>query len=474
MTTNAISYVFESVNNTDNNIDMDIRKTLSKNLLNPQELEDYTLSITRLAIPTTNIPQLYIPDGDISKFTVGLKMYSKYLASYVNYTKSLPNENSHGVIYHSKEKVIEMINRSLNNCYMQHFENVNIVDTNMRVVLPSTTSTFTTASPLSTNLSISSSYNKFAGIKLRVTSAITKNIGADNELMRLFIQSGGVKQYLYCGSIKNFVDKSGIGGYDITENSYRDWYEFDQRKEFNTDVKAYESYLKFKDTTFSGHLNVGIECSGNFSISFQYQVTLFLSDENTLPSQSPFIAHASNNKISLNLQNYYYKLNNLVGFSGFLNNAMDFTTVPKSTSTVNNVKMYFINYDSMLLDADLSELMILTQDHSTIEKLGNLSEIQLRSSSLSGVSENIITNASDVVSSNVLQEFVIFKDESIGNQLLYSESNVPWRRINMGKILHATRTLDFQIYASYENSYSRELQLAPGESFSLRLSFLKN
>jgi hypothetical protein len=128
----------------------------------------------------------------------------------------------------------------------------------------------------------------------------------------------------------------------------------------------------------------------------------------------------------------------------------------------------------MILATDLSELIVISQDTSTIEKLGNLSEIQLRSSALSSVSENIISNASVPISSSVLQEFVVFKDDPLGNQLLYSESNVPWRRIDMSKILHQTRNIDLSIYASYENGSSKILQLNPGETWSVRLSFLRN
>ncbi len=311
-------------------------------------------------------------------------------------------------------------------------------------------------------------------VQLRVTSAITKNIGADNELMRLFIISAGVKQYLYCGSIKNFVDKCGNGGFDITENSFRDWNRFDARNSSNVDVKAYESYLKFKDVTFTSHLNVGIECSGNFSISFQYQVTLFLSDNETMCSQSPFISYNSNNKLNLNLQNFYYKLNNQVASSSFLSNAFDFTTVIKSTNVVNNVKLYFIEYDAMLLDTTLTDLIILTQDHQTLERLSNISEIQLRSSSLSSVAENLITNSNVAISNNVLYEFTVFKDISIGNQLLFSESAETWRRIDVSKILHSTRNIDFQLFAQYENGYSKAIQMSPSESWSLRLSFTRS
>jgi hypothetical protein len=44
----------------------------------------------------------------------------------------------------------------------------------------------------------------------------------------------------------------------------------------------------------------------------------------------------------------------------------------------------------------------------------------------------------------------------------------------MSKILHQTRNIDLSIYASYENGSSKILQLNPGETWSVRLSFLRN
>jgi len=137
--------------------------------------------------------------------------------------------------------------------------------------------------------------------------------------------------------------------------------------------------------------------------------------------------------------------------------------------------MSFINYDSTILETNLYDLMILSQDNANLGKLSNISEIQLKSNALGGVSENLITNVNVAISSNVLQEFVIFKDEiELGNMLLYSESNIPWRRIDVSHILSQSRNIDFSLWASYENGQSKQLQLAPSETFSLRLSFTRN
>ena len=475
MTTNAKSFVFESVNETDNNINMEIKKTLSGNLLSKDDIQDYSMSITRLVLPTTNINQLYFTDNEKSKYTCALRMYSKYLNQYVNYTSSLPNEND-GVYYTSKERILEMINRALNNCYMQHYENPAIVDTNMRQDLILNTSTFTNVSPLSVNLSVSTTYNKFAGLKLKMDSPVIKNSGNDNQIIRLFVQShDSIKNYLYVGTLGDFVQKSLNGNYYITENSYRDWADFDSKKAGNTSVKSYESYLKFKDAVLKPHVNIGIESNSTFSLTFQYQLSLYFSDEDTMPTQSPFISRSGNDKLYLNLQHYYYKNNHQLGFSSFLNNSMNFCTVPKTNITVNGIKMSFINYDSTILETNLYDLMILSQDNANLGKLSNISEIQLKSNALGGVSENLITNVNVAVSSNVLQEFVIFKDEiELGNMLLYSESNIPWRRIDVSQILSQSRNIDFSLWASYENGLSRQLQLAPSETFSLRLSFLRN
>jgi hypothetical protein len=346
----------------------------------------------------------------------------------------------------------------------------------MRQDLTLTTSTITNVSPLSVNLSVSTTYNKFAGLKLKINSPVTKNSGNDNQIIRLFVQShDGIKNYLYVGSLGDFVQKSLNGNYHITENSFRDWTEFDSKKVGNTTVKSYESYLKFKDAVLEPHVNIGIESNTTFSLTFQYQLSLYFSDEDTLPTQSPFISRSGNDKLYLNLQHYYYKNNNQVGFSSFLNNSMSFCTVPKTNITVNGIKMSFINYDSTILETTLSDLMILSQDNANLGKLANISEIQLKSNALGGVSENLITNVNVAISSNVLQEFVIFKDEiELGNMLLYSESNIPWRRIDVSHILSQSRNIDFSLWASYENGQSKQLQLAPSETFSLRLSFTRN
>jgi hypothetical protein len=58
--------------------------------------------------------------------------------------------------------------------------------------------------------------------------------------------------------------------------------------------------------------------------------------------------------------------------------------------------------------------------------------------------------------------------------LLYSESNLVWRRIDVSQVLSQTRNVDFSLWASYENGQSKQLQLAPSETFSLRLSFTRN
>ena len=473
MTSNAISYIFEGTNETDDRLNMEIKKTLSSNLLRSDDLQDYSLSITRLAIPTSELAHLYFSDSDINKYSVSLKMFNSYLNTYKNYTKTLPTENSHGIVYNSKEKIIEMLNRALANCYRQYFEDPLANNLNMKPVIADKLTTFTNASNLGADIAITTTYNKFAGHKLRILSPVTKTLGSNSQIMRLFIQShDGIKQYLYIGTIGDFINKSAKAPYDITEDSYRDWDYFDTNKG-HTDVKAFESYVKFKDAVFTPKCNVGVESNDTFSITIQYQLSVYFSDEQIIPTQSPFISRVGQ-KLHLNFQNYYYRNNHQVGFSGFFNNSMDFTTLPKRIEGSGSSRIYFVQYDAMILATDLSELIVISQDTSTIEKLGNLSEIQLRSSALSSVSENIISNASVPISSSVLQEFVVFKDDPLGNQLLYSESNVPWRRIDMSKILHQTRNIDLSIYSSYENGSSKILQLNPGETWSVRLSFLRN
>ena len=109
MTSNAISYIFEGTNETDDRLNMEIKKTLSSNLLRSDDLQDYSLSITRLAIPTSELAHLYFSDSDINKYSVSLKMFNSYLNTYKNYTKTLPTENSHEIVYNSKEKIIHFI-----------------------------------------------------------------------------------------------------------------------------------------------------------------------------------------------------------------------------------------------------------------------------------------------------------------------------------------------------------------------------
>ena len=462
MSKSSISYVFETVNETNNNIEMKISKNLSSPIIGKDESQDYSLSVTRLTVPTSLVEVLYFTD--ISKFKTCLKMFNNVSNTYENYFSSMPNEASHNILYYTKEQIIEYLNRSLCKNYFSYLEDSN------SDVFPTTSSVTETIAAGSTgsntNIANIAGYNNIAGVKLLLTSASLVS-GNANQLVRLFIQSpSGSKQYVYVGPMSDILNHSA---FTFNEHSYYNFESnFDSK---STDVKFYESYLKHTGTPH-GNWTIGLESPTACSINFNYKLSVYRSDATNVPYQQPFVSRVGG-EMRYNYQTIYAYNNHRVGFSPFLFNSLAFT-LASSSEEIGSDRFIFLNYDGTLLDTDLSELVILSQEMSTLNAIGNLNEVQIRSNSLSSIGENLISNSNIPISSNVLAEFVVDRDNMLGNSLIYSISERPWRLSPCSAFLHSLKQIDFSIFLSYDNGLTKQLLLSPGEQCTVRVSLLKN
>lgn len=462
---NAISFVFDQLNDTNNDTFMDIKRSLNTNLLPKDVANTYSLSITKLDVPTSKIEQLYFEDR--SKYSTVLSYYDHTGNKYEDYSSEMPSFVSHGIKYYTKEQVLEYLNRCLCNNFNQYLDALS--DTNAKFNA-SFVSTLTNASSLSSNLTCGTSYTKLAGLKLNINSII-RNSGSTGQIIKLFVQSpDGQKNILFVGLMSDLLQYQN---FEINDFSYNDWNNVSSSTISSTGVKSYESYRKLKTATCAGNWKVGLEGSTSFSIELNASLTLYFSDNEFIPTLPLFISH-SNDALRLNVQGYYLSNNIKVGFSPLLFNSLGFTYVSKMIGNY-----VFLQYDTTIIPPSLDpaqtleDIIQFTQEMNSLNALCNLKEIQLRSSSFSSVGENIITNASTPIGNNVLVEFIVNKDESIGNFLLYSISQVPWRKLDVSTLVGNLRNVDFQVFASYENGLQKHLQLSPGESWSVRLSFIR-
>jgi len=458
MSNNAISYVFDQTNETNNDTFMDIKRSLNSNLLPKDYANQYSLSITKLDIPTSKIEQLYFEDR--SKYTTSVKYYNHTTNEYNYFSSQMPSFNSHQIRYYTKEQVLEYLNRSLCNNFNQYLDS--LTDVNAKSVT-SYNGTLTNVSPISSNLVSTTTYTKLSSLKLKINS-LTLNSGSQNQIIKLFVQSpDNQKNYLFIGTIGELILHQD---YTINDHSYKDW---SNKLTSDSDVKSYESYRKLKNVTCSGNWKIGLECNSTFSIDLHSELTLYFSDNLFIPTLPVFISQ-NNDFLRLNVQGYYLYNNYNVGFSNTLFNSLGFTFQNK---TVNNI--VYLQYDSTIFNLlDLDEIYTFNQEMASLNALCNIKEIQLKSSSFSSVGENIISNTTQVLSSNVLIEFIINKDESLGNHLLYTLSEIPWRRLDVSKLVSNLINIDFQVFASYENSLTKQINLSPGETWSVRISFIKN
>ena len=92
------------VSNT-NNTDLDLPMVLNQNFNNPllDNVQDYSVSITRVNIPTSRIELLKFTDR--TKYKIGFYGYNPLNGNYALYSDTLPNELSHNVKYYTNEQI---------------------------------------------------------------------------------------------------------------------------------------------------------------------------------------------------------------------------------------------------------------------------------------------------------------------------------------------------------------------------------
>lgn len=456
---NSISYVFDKFNNTNEDIVMELKQTLANQLLDKSVANSYSLGVTKLDIPTSKIESLYFEDRD--KYTITNSYYDHSNSIYQTYSSKLPSFQSHGIKYYTKEQILDHINRCLSNNYFQYLENQS--DTNC-VKINTFTSAHSEVITFSDNISISTSYTKLSGMKLFI-SAMAKISGDDNQIIKFFLQSpSGQRCHFFIGKIKDIVKYSG---YDINDFSFMDWNNADPQKVTDTGIKSYESFTKLSSSTCTGNWKIGIESSQAFTITLGGTLYLYFSDNHFIPTLPLFVSR-NNDQLKLNAQHYYLYNNHQVGFSRTLYNSLAFTI---NSKVVNNV--IYLEWDPTIINTTLTELIVFSQEQNSLNALSNIKEIQLRSSCFSSVGENIISSNSQSISSGVLVEFVINKDQNLGNFLLYSQTNEFWRVVDVSAISNNIRNIDFSIYATYDGGFEKQLYLSSGEGFSVRISFVR-
>ena len=472
---NSISFVFDKFNNTDNDINMELNKTLVNELLDKSVANSYSISITKLDVPTSKIEALVFKDRN--KYTITNSYYNHIDDEYQNFSSSLPNQDSHNIIYYTKESILEMINRCLANNYFQYLNatsDSNCIKTgNLENTVGEVNvnkGNYIEMTKYSDNFLVSTPYTKLAGMKVFINS-MSKISGDDNQIIKFFLETPSLDRvYLYVGKITDLVK---FQNYEINEFSFKDFSNVSTQDIQNFGVKSYESYTKILNTTVNGNYKLGFVSNRDFDINFDADLTLYFSDNYYIPTLPLFISRI-NDSLRMNVQYYYLFNNHQVGFSKTLFNSLAFT-INDETRVVNSMNIVFLRYDNMLINTtDLSEIVILSQEQNSLNALSNIKEVQIRSSTLSGISENIVTDNNQTNSSNVLAEFTINKDENLGNFLLYTVSSTFWRKASVSRLSNNLKNINFSIFTTYDNNIEKQLLLAPGESFSVRLSFVQN
>ena len=461
---NAISIVFDKINTTDDDIPMEINDTLSSKILDVSDAKNYSMMISKIDIPTSQIIQLYFSDR--SKYKIVNQYYNHVSHQYTTFETQLPNDLSHGIRYYTKEMALEMINRCHSKNYFDYLDSLVSDSNSSNIFLVS--GTFSNTNQLSTAFNPTTSYLKFAGFKVRVTG-FTKNSGSDNQIVKLkFRPQSGEDLILYSGTL-GYLAEFG-SGYDINDFSFRDWDNSTQASAKLYGIKSYEHYNKLKDAQTNGNCHIILEGSSTYSVNLNLIVSLYFSDQNYIPTLPTFISN-TNDQLKLNVQGIYLMQNNKVAYSKTLYNSLPFTYVSKKVND-----LVFLSYDTTILPKTTLELLdnyIFFQIQANLNALMNIKEVSLRSSTFSSVGEAIISNSKAVVNTNTLAEFVINKDLDIGQHLLFTVTERSWRLLDISSLLTSMNTINFSIFTTYENGESQQCYLAPSEIMSIRLSFIK-
>lgn len=468
------SIILRYFNDTNVNVDSEINVTTSNTVISESDKRIYDMCVTRLTVPTTSISKLYFTDR--SKHYTALKMYNANDDEHTVYTKTLPSLESHNISYNTNEQILEMLNRSLSNCYRQYLEGYTTVDTNCYPNRVAQSSKNLTNAAASNSQTITTSYGHFACCKLNVT-ALTVNSGDLTKLVRLYIQApSNEKLYVFVGTLGDLVNAvSNTGGNLVfSEDAYNDvgtWY---SPSSSNNDVKIYGSLETFRPAgsaiTTSGTWKVGIDSNGTWDVDISYTLHVMFSDGSTIPSIQPFLVK-SGGKIGLNYQTIYYTLNNMVGFSPYFSSALRFSSLGTVYDSTNVV--YWEKFEENLMTT-WNEIINMTPEDDNLYRLSNIATVSIFSNTFGGTNEFVLSTPFTSVSSTMLvSDFIINKDTEYGNNLILSIDAEPWRRISLENLSSDFHSMQVRVMFNYLNGLTRTLILCPNEFMSMRLSFLK-
>ena len=476
----SVYYNFELNNKTDLPILLDKTEQRDSPIL--KNASDYKLSIVKFNLPASNVESFVIDNQN----DYLLQLASTYLSDgapqtyqTAKYSLSLLTSNEYQMLTY--QDFIENFNRRSLLCYRAYLTAFDITYNNVR----ENSGTITTASTYQTGtvnktVPITTTFtNSYVG---HLNLALTFNPYTDaqpiyqdsNDLFEIYLVNPLGVSCLVCSNLKlpkdgvkviNFDDSSIIG---LTSQDLDDILP-------SNNYHPCEPFLKFCDrTNSSGNWIIRVKNkSNNVNHSFQYNIEYFLRvwflPENVNGNQMEVIDTApsldinGNDKIELNFPETMILSGATISFSPKLNELLGFSSILKADG------FYQVKLPQYRLSTSLKETIQYPQPISTLYKLTDISEIQIRSSNLPIVSEFDVTSSTQIVmslntaSTDINKSVYEFFNQNLIDRSYQLTNNQDLRQIN------------YSVWVKYRSSgKSKQVYLPPHSTFSILTKFIKN
>lgn len=423
--------------------------------------EKYKVSITRLKVPTSGLEIFNLPSSEQSDYYMRID-YPTSNAAIANNNATSGNItlpiNSDGWYNYSSLDVIEMINRRLQKSFDTVFEQYTSndhVSTGSTVVVSAATSA-TTNEVVNVASMVKSCYIEFN---------IQSLTASDDEIpRRIYIETPTGKQMtVWSGSSltgENMVGKTNILFVD------RALLPFDKYK---TNISEYQPLDSFIDglSEMNGTWKVGVEADENITstLTYDFKIVGLTASEGNL---APYFNVLSNNKLQFVHDGYFQKKNVGIYFSRKLAELVMFKENMKLNSA--GTEYRYTYPQSIIDDANLSDIVQTNQNVSSYYKLRNLDKVVVESNHLNTLGESRLSSLP--ITDNILSDFIVPIDEDL-EYLTYSIDANPFRKYrleNQGEL----HRIDIELYAKYTHGEKIKITYQPGENIFVRLTFFSD
>ena len=247
-----------------------------------------------------------------------------------------------------------------------------------------------------------------------------------------------------------------------------------QSQTFPTDKTNYrtqEGTMKFSDESPNGQWTINFKSVDHsvldHDIDWEVHIQDVLKDDaGSFPNYPPTLSiNEESGFLSLNVHELYLSRNINIGFTKKMSHMLGFDC---KELWLGGYEM--IEYPHINRSAGLDQIVVITQEYPTSDRISNIRDIQISSNSITTMNEmNEDDSTSDIITS-----FTPDTSQTI-SKLSYDTDagNVPWRSYRL-QGNNSMSTTDVRVFVRRTNGDREIHQLAPGESFDMSVLFSKN